>query len=120
MGLNNTPSAPVLQVTINCSAIEDWDSFHRVFAEAFGFPSFYGRNMNAWIDCMSSLDEPDDGMSNIHCLPGQTMVLQLQEVEAFKCRCPDQYDALVECSAFVNLRRIEVGRGAILALSFYL
>ena len=40
-------------VQIDGSAISDWNSFHDIFAAAFGFPAFYGRNMNAWIDCMT-------------------------------------------------------------------
>ena len=44
-------------VKIDCSLIKDWESFHQCFREGFGFPAFYGNNMNAWIDCMSSLDE---------------------------------------------------------------
>jgi hypothetical protein len=40
--------------------INDWHSFHEVSKEVFGFPSFYGMNMDAWIDCLTYLD---DGMS---------------------------------------------------------
>lgn len=47
-------------VRIDARRIVDLDSFHDVFAEAFGFFGGYGRNMDAWIDCMSSLDDPDD------------------------------------------------------------
>lgn len=39
-------------IKINSSDISDWDSFHNVFSKAFDFPDYYGRNMNAWIDCM--------------------------------------------------------------------
>jgi hypothetical protein len=39
-------------------------------------------------------------------------------VADFKRRCPEVFDALVECSAFVNWRRIEKGKQGILALSF--
>ena len=46
-------------VRLDCDRITDWDSFHAVFAEVFGFPNFYGRNMNAWIDCMTYLDDPE-------------------------------------------------------------
>lgn len=35
-------------VPIPTNQITDWPSFHEVFAEALGFPSFYGKNMNAW------------------------------------------------------------------------
>ncbi len=39
---------PCPKVRIDTNRIVDWNSFHDVFAEAFGFPDFYGRNMNAW------------------------------------------------------------------------
>jgi hypothetical protein len=34
-------------------------------------------------------------------------------------RCPEQYAALVESSAFVNCRKIDMGEPAVLALSFF-
>src|SRR5688572_7987636 len=40
-------------IKIDTQRITDWKSFHNLFAEVFGFPGFYGRNMDAWIDCMS-------------------------------------------------------------------
>jgi RNAse (barnase) inhibitor barstar len=52
-------------IAIPADQITDWESFHSVFQAAFGFPDFYGRNMNAWIDCMSYLDEPPSGMTNV-------------------------------------------------------
>jgi RNAse (barnase) inhibitor barstar len=105
-------------VSLDCENIHDWPSFHTEFARVFGFPDFYGRNMNAWIDCMSSLDAPDDGMSSVHCASGSVLTIELKNVKSFRERCPEQYDAIVECSAFVNWRRIEVGESAVLALSF--
>ena len=104
---------------VDCSRIHDWASFHDEFARVFGFPGFYGRNMNAWIDCMTSLDAPNDGLSEIHCEPGHVVTLQLDGAAEFKVRCPEQYSALLECSAFVNFRRLETGQAAVLALSFY-
>ena len=105
-------------VVIRTKAIRDWASFHDVFAEAFGFPDFNGRNMNAWIDCMMSLDEPGAGMTSVHAAPGSVVVLQLDEVDDFATRCPELYDAVVEASALVNWRRLEQGAPAVLALSF--
>jgi RNAse (barnase) inhibitor barstar len=37
-------------------------AFHAAFAEIMGFPAFYGHNWNAWIDCMSYIDDADAGM----------------------------------------------------------
>ena len=106
-------------VSVDCDAITDWPSFHEAFAYTFGFRDFYGKNMNAWVDCLTYLDDPAAGMTNVHCAPGAVMVLELLNVKAFRQRCPEQYDAVIECSAFVNWRRLETGEPAVLAMSFY-
>ena len=106
-------------VKLDTRPIVDWETFHSVFKEVFGFPDFYGRNMNAWIDCMTHLDDPSAGMSRIHVSSGDVLVLGLDDVDAFASRCPEQYRAIIECTAFVNWRRIERGEPAISALSFY-
>jgi hypothetical protein len=106
-------------VKLDTAQIQDRHSFHDVFAETFGFPNGYGRNMDAWIECMTCLDDPESGMSSVHAPPGGTLVLQLEEVDSFAARCPELYAAVVECSALVNWRRIENGGNAVLALSFY-
>ena len=106
-------------VKIDCNNIRDWPSFHDEFNRVLEFPSFYGRNMDAWIDCMSRLDEPIEQLTGIHCEPGKVMTLELNNIRTLIEKCPEQYAALVECSAFVNWRRIERGGQAVLALSFY-
>jgi hypothetical protein len=106
-------------VKIDTRRVRDWNTFHETFAEIFRFPDFYGRNMNAWIDCMSYLDEAGAGMSAITVEPGNVLTLQLEDVDDFAARCPEQYAALVRCAAFVNWRRMEQGQGAVLALSYH-
>lgn len=109
----------MIVVPLNCDRITDWESFHSFFAEVFGFPDFYGRNMDAWIDCMSYLDESESGMSTINIRTGEVLTLQLDGVDGFAVRCPEQYAALVEGITIVNLRRSSKGEEAVLALSFY-
>jgi len=109
---------PFVRVTIDMSTIESWDAFHTVFKEALGFPDFYGRNMNAWIDCLTSLDAPEDGLTAVHAPVGGVMVLDLPGARALGVRCPDIYSALIECSAFVNYRRVTNGSAPVLCLSF--
>lgn len=99
--------------------ITDWGTFHDVFAETFGFPDFYGRNMNAWIDCMTYLDDPEAGMTTVHAPLGGVVVLQLEDVDDFALRRPELYEAIIECESFVNWRRVKVGEPPVLALSFY-
>ena len=67
---------------------------------------------------MTSIDAPDEGMTSIHCENGMVLTIELENAKEFKERCPEQFSAIVECSAFVNWRRIEVGEGAVLALSY--
>ncbi|HIC82662.1 MAG TPA: barnase inhibitor [Kiloniellaceae bacterium] len=105
-------------VRIDGRRIVDRESFHDVFAEAFGFPDFYGRNMDAWLDCLSSLDSSDDGMTQIRPPEGGVVVLQLDHADALSARCPEIFEDLVDCSALVNLRLLERGLPPVLALAF--
>jgi len=106
-------------LSIDTERITDWETFHDVFAESLGFPPFYGRNMDAWIDCLTSVDDPDAGMSKVTVQPGAVLTLQLENVSDFASRCPELYAAVVECAAFVNWRRIEQGENAVVALSYF-
>jgi hypothetical protein len=103
-----------LVISIPTEKIVDWSSFHDVFQTVLGFPEFYGRNMDAWIDCMTSLDRPDDGMSAVTVGTGELLAMRIGD--ELRLRCPEQYNAIVECSAFVNVRRVEVGETPVLAL----
>lgn len=105
--------------TIDATRITDWDSFHSVFAETLGFPDFYGCNMNAWIDCLTYIDDPGDRMTAFRVEPGQCLTLSIEGATEFAARCPEQFSALVDCTAFVNYRRIESGEPALLALAYF-
>jgi Barstar (barnase inhibitor) len=103
-------------ITLPSDKITDWDTFHSVFQEIFGFPGFYGCNMDAWIDCMGYLDEPDSGMSNVTVAKGGLVIIRVENPSELKKRCPEQYEALVECAAFVNYRCVNAGESPLLAL----
>lgn len=95
-------------IRIETDKITDWETFHDVFAEAFGFPDFYGRNMNAWIDCMSDVSTTGrEGMTSFRIELGDKLVLDIPEAEAWKKRCPEVFEAFVECVAFANCRNLE-------------
>lgn len=108
-------------VVIPANQITDWSSFHDVFSEKLGFPDFYGRNMDAWIDCLDAADDSASGLlaEHIYTGNGDFLTLQIDSIQGFADRCPEIYAALIECSAFVNWRRIEAGERPILALSFW-
>jgi hypothetical protein len=93
-----------ITIRLETSRITDKESFHDEFVRLLGFPDFYGRNMNAWIDCMAYLKEPDADMSSIHLKEDEVLLLEITQTDEFKKRCPELFDDLIECSAFVNER----------------
>jgi RNAse (barnase) inhibitor barstar len=90
---------------IDASKILDWASFHDVFAKQFEFPAYYGRNMDAWNDCMSDL--------------GECVAIQINNVSMLKEKNREIYDSIIECSAFVNWRFTNSGGDPVVALAFY-
>lgn len=80
------------------------------------FPPFYGANMDAWIDCMTYADDPEARMLARPVRPGELLTLQIDDTSNFAVRCPEQFKALLECIAFVNYRRVEIGGRPVLSL----
>lgn len=90
-----------VEITLETDHITDWDSFHGSCQEVFGFPDFYGRNMDAWIDCVSYLDV-DDRMSNLRLSEGDMLNILVKDSKAFRQRVPEIFDSLVDCTEFVE------------------
>lgn len=42
-------------IVINCAGIRSREDLHRVLSEALHFPQWYGRNLDALYDCLTSL-----------------------------------------------------------------
>lgn len=64
-----------MRVEIDFSKIEDLNSMHELLKQKFGFPNFYGKNVNALIDCWSSLRHPEDEMAEIALEKDETLDL---------------------------------------------
>ncbi|MBX3244157.1 MAG: barstar family protein [Acidobacteria bacterium] len=105
-----------VDISLETDEIKDWDSFHEACKTTFGFPDFYGQNMNAWIDCLTYLDE-EDGMSRFYLKHDEMLNINVVESGSFKQRVPEIFDALIECAAFVNQRYIERGSSIRIALT---
>ena len=106
-------------VEINCDRIRSFNDLHDEFNKKFGFPEFYGKNMNAWIDCMTSLDCPEDGMTKIHAPKNGFVIIKLLNVNIMIKILPMAYEAIVDGVAFVNFRKMEIGESPVLALSYH-
>jgi hypothetical protein len=103
-------------VVLQSKNITDWESFHTMFAEVIGFPDFYGRNMDAWIDCMSYLDDADAGMTRLSVAHGEVFHLEIADTQDFQRRLPEIFRVFVECAACVNSRRMNLGESPVLSL----
>ena len=90
-------------VTLNTAEIKNWETFHDVSARDFGFPEFYGRNMNAWIDCLTYLRE-GDGMSRFVLAEGEYLYVHLPDFVTFRQREPVICLEMMECISIVNTR----------------
>jgi hypothetical protein len=65
---------------------------------------------------MTYVDDADAGMIAAPVAGGGLLVLRLDDAADFQRRCPELYDALIDCAAFVNYRRLDVGKAPVLAL----
>jgi barstar (barnase inhibitor) len=106
--------------SVPTSRIRDWETFHDVFADALGFPDFYGCNMDASIDRLLSADDEDARMvrPDVVARPGEVLSLALDEGKPFRCSTSRAVRGLDRVRRFVNWARIEEGERPILALSF--
>src|SRR5215208_5514306 len=95
-------------VRLPSKVITDWATFHQACQQVFGFPNFYGMNMNAWIDCLTYLDE-GDGMSRFDLATGEQLSIEVIDTHDFLKRLPDIVTALVSSTAVVNQRQIQDG-----------
>lgn len=102
-------------VRLDGSSINDWTSFHDASRAAFGFPDFYGRNMDAWVDCLSTLRD-DDGMSSFMLGADEMLEIELLHAKILRQNAPDILDALEDCTAEINERYLENGEQPALTL----
>ena len=79
---------------IDGKKLTDWNSFHSEFKSELNFPNYYGENMDAWIDCVDELTE-------------ELTILQIENGKFLKENKPELLNAILECGAFVNYRKIE-------------
>lgn len=95
-------------VRLDGAAITDWPSFHAECQVKFGFPDFYGRNMDAWIDCLSMLRD-GDGMSGFTLAQDETLQIEIAHSAVLRKRAPQILGILPECVDAINERYLENG-----------
>lgn len=102
-------------VKLNGELLTDWDAFHTVSEQAFGFPAFYGRNISSWIDCLSYLRD-EDGMSSVRLQEDEILTIEVSHSEQLAQRFPDLLEELEFCVAMINERYEDYGEKPALQL----
>ena len=103
------------EVVLDGERITDWESFHAQCQEMFGFPEFYGANMDAWIDCLTYLYD-GDGMSRFVLQQGEQLRILVRRSAALRTCRPEILNALIECTEFTNQRYRDAGEPPALVL----
>ena len=63
------------RIVLPTSEIRNEKTFHAVCQRVFGFPDLYDHTMDAWIDCLSCLDDPAADMSSFTLAPGELLLI---------------------------------------------
>ena len=101
---------------VDLTGIQTWSELDERWAAALGFPDWYGRNRDAWLDIMSSLDEI--GMVQ-HPFEGRGAILiEVQGAEELVRRRPEVFAELVALTVAANERYEHSGSGRGVALVF--
>jgi Barstar (barnase inhibitor) len=105
-------------IRIDARRLTDPAGMHAALAEAFGFPEFYGKNLDALVDCLTHLDDLKAGMSRAQVLPGEVAVLVLEHTSGLGKKAADQMKALVDAVAFVNWRRLQKSQPPVVTVAY--
>ena len=81
-----------------------WETFHNEFQEKMGFFSGYGRNLDAWNDCMRDMytNEEHKSLTKFNLKDGDKFVLRVVNSKKWQESSPETYAAFLECTNFCN------------------
>jgi hypothetical protein len=102
-------------VDLNGETITNWETFHTACRQAFGFPDFYGRNMDAWVDCLSYLRD-EDGMTKFRLGPDETLQITISHADTLRKNAPDILEDVAFCVEAINERYADYGEKPALEL----
>jgi len=103
----------VPRIVLPTNEIRNEKTFHAVCQRVFGFPDFYAHTMDAWIDCLSCMDDPTAEMSSLTLAPGELLTIVVPRSADMKA---EVFDALIDGAIAVNSRFVERGKPPLLAL----
>lgn len=102
-----------MEIELDFSEVNNLDTMHEVLKKAFGFPDFYGKNVNALIDCWTSLRYPEDGMTQIHIGADEMLTIKIVSFPFDKHTMLNHFFIAVQA---VNLRYTNRGEKAVISM----
>ncbi|GLS24608.1 barstar family protein [Marinibactrum halimedae] len=105
----------IKKLKLNLLQIKTMDEFYDEISNLFGFPDFFGRNIDALIDCLFSLRYPEDEMTNVHLMDSEFMLLEVYGISSVDQKIRDTLIFAVE---FANAKNNEKGNDPVIILSF--
>jgi RNAse (barnase) inhibitor barstar len=101
------------RVVLPTNEIRNEKTFHAVCQRLFGFPDFYGHTMDAWVDCLSCLDDPSAEMSSLTLAPGEFLLIVVPNSAQLK---KEIFESLVQGTIAVNTRLASRGKPPVIGL----
>src|SRR5690349_23134258 len=102
-------------VALKTGAIYDLPSFHAESQRALGFPAGYAATLEAWIECMATLRDPET-RATPSVEPGEMLQLEIADFDELRERAPDVVDAIVVGVSAANRRYLDIGQAPAIAL----
>lgn len=85
--------------------INTWTKFHDYFSKFPGFPYYYGKNLNAWIDVVQDLED-------------STYLIRVQVGgDLNELHKNEFYVAILDCVAFINMRKLDDGSNMFISVA---
>jgi RNAse (barnase) inhibitor barstar len=92
---------------IDGSKIKDLESFHDEFQSSMGFFEGYGRNTNAWIDCMTDMYTNGEykSLTKFNLNDEDRFILKIINSEEWKKSDPETFNAFIDYCIWSNDER---------------
>ncbi len=89
---------------IDGSKIKDWESFHDEFQSSMGFFEGYGRNINAWIDCMTDMytNWEYSSLTKFNLNDEDRFILKIINCEEWKKTDPETFNGFIDYCIWSN------------------
>tara|TARA_R110001599_G_scaffold64023_3_gene179059 strand:+ start:685701 stop:686078 length:378 start_codon:yes stop_codon:yes gene_type:complete len=112
---NRSEELIMAAVQLDGASITDWESFHTASAAVFGFPAFYGRSLDAWVDSLSYLRDQEN-MTKFLLKPNEMLEITISNANILRTANPDLLEEITFCIAGINERYDDYGEKPALSL----